>query len=196
MSEVRAEFGGDVDVDPTAIVGHIYDKSCNPATFAGDGTVRAGTIIYGDVAIGDEFNTGHDAVIREQTTLGDDVLVGTKTVIDGYTDIGSHVSMQTGAYVPSHTTIGDEVFLGPHAVLTNDPYPVRRDVDLEGPTIENGATVAANATVLPGVTVSQNSFVAAGAVVINDVPPDTLAVGVPAENRELPAGLAGGNDLS
>ena len=196
MGEVRAEFGGDVDVDPTAIVGHIYDESCGPATFAGDGTVRAGTIIYGDVAIGDEFNTGHDAVIREQTTLGDDVLVGTKTVIDGYTDVGSHVSMQTGAYVPSHTAIGDEVFLGPHAVLTNDPYPVRRDVDLEGPTIESGATVAANATVLPGVTVSQNSFVAAGAVVIDDVPPDTLAVGVPAENRELPAGLAGGNDLS
>ena len=61
MSEVRAEFGGDIDVGPTAIVGHIYDESCGPATFAGDGTVRAGTIIYGDVAIGDEFNTEHDA---------------------------------------------------------------------------------------------------------------------------------------
>ena len=196
MSEVRAEFGGDVDVDSTAIVGHVYDESCAPATFAGDGTVRAGTIIYGDVAIGDGFNTGHDAVVREQTTLGDDVLVGTKAVIDGYSDVGSHVSMQTGAYVPTHTTIGDEVFLGPHAVLTNDPYPVRRDVDLKGPTIEDGATIAANATVLPGVTVGQNSFVAAGAVITNDVPPDTLAVGVPAENRELPAGLLGGNNLS
>ena len=196
MRDGRSEFDGDVDVEPTAIVGHVYEESCGPATFAGDGTVRGGTIIYGDVAIGDGFNTGHDAVVREQTTLGDDVLVGTKAVIDGYSDVGSHVSMQTGAYVPAYTTIGDEVFLGPHAVLTNDPYPVRRDVDLEGPTIENGATIAANATVLPSVTIGQNSFIAAGAVVTNDVPPDTLAIGVPAENRELPAGLVGGNDLS
>ena len=196
MRDGRTEFSGDIDVESTAIVGHVYKESCGPATFAGDGTVRAGTIIYGDVAIGDGFNTGHNAVIREQTTLGDDVLVGTKAVIDGYSDVGSHVSMQTGAYVPTHTTIGDEVFLGPHAVLTNDPYPVRRDVDLKGPTIEDGVTIAANATVLPGVTIGQNSFIAAGAVVTNDVPPDTLAVGVPAENRELPAELVGGNDLS
>ena len=74
MSEVRAEFGGDVDVDPTAIVGHIYDKSCNPATFAGDGTVRAGTIIYGDVAIGDEFNTGHDAKNSHGSITNEDLV--------------------------------------------------------------------------------------------------------------------------
>jgi acetyltransferase-like isoleucine patch superfamily enzyme len=195
MRDGRTEFDGDIDVESTAIVGHVYEESCGPATFAGDGTVRGGTIIYGDVAIGDGFNTGHDVLIREQTTLGDDVLVGTKTVIDGYTDVGSHVSMQTGVYVPSHTTIGDQVFLGPHAVLTNDPYPIRRDVDLKGPTIEDSASIAANATLLPDVTIGQNSFVAAGTVVTDDVPPDTLAVGAPAEHRELPAELEGGNRL-
>ena len=191
----RSILGDDVSVAETAVVGHLYADEKSPAVVGDRGTVRGGTIIYCDVVVGDRFNSGHDALVREQTTIGDDVLVGTKTVIDGYTDIGSNVSLQTGVYVPSYTTIGDEVFLGPHAVLTNDPYPIRRDVSLDGPTIENGASVAANATLLPGVTVGQNSFIAAGAVVTDDVPANTLAIGAPAEHRSLPAELEGGNQL-
>lgn len=195
MTVERAELGDGVTVDPSAIVGHVYDDDCGPTTFEGGGTVRSGTIIYGDVAVGDGLNTGHNALVREQTTLGENVLVGTGTVIDGYSEIGSNVSLQTGVYVPSHTTIGDEVFCGPNAVLTNDPYPVRKEVDLEGPTIEDGASIAANATLLPGVSVGRNSFIAAGAVVTNDVPRNRLAVGVPAEHRPLPTELEGGNEL-
>ncbi len=117
------------------------------------------------------------------------MLVGTKTVIDGQTTIGSHVSLQTNVYVPTQTTIGDNVFVGPGAVLTNDEYPVRSDAALEGPTIRDGASVGANATLLPGVAVGENAFVAAGAVVTSDVPPNTLAVGSPAETQPLPAPL-------
>lgn len=182
-------------IDPSAIVGYEHDESAPAPVLGEDAIVRAGSIIYKDVTIGDNFQTGHKAIIREQTTIGDDVLVGSNTVIDGYSEIGSHVSMQTGVYVPSHTTIGANVFLGPHAVLTNDPYPVRQDVDLEGPTIEDGASIGANATVLPGVTVGEGAFVAAGAVVVEDVPPGTLAAGIPATHRELPAPLAGRNML-
>ena len=148
------------------------------------------------MTIGDGFATGHDAVIREETTIGDDVLVGTYAVIDGHSDLGSHVSLQTGVYVPSHTTIEGNVFLGPRAVLTNDPYPVREAVDLEGPTIRRGASIGANATILPGVEIGENAFVAAGTVVVDDVPPETLAVGVPAEHDDLPAPLQGGNTLA
>ena len=67
--------------------------------------------------------------------------------------------------------------------------------ELFGPTIEEGASVGANATVLPGVTVGEGAFVAAGAVVTGDVPPGTLALGVPARTRPLPEELRGGNDL-
>ena len=185
----------DIVVEPGATVGHEYADDAEPPEIGDGATIRRGTIIYCDVAIGEGFATGHDALVREATTIGDDVLVGTKTVIDGYSEIGSHVSMQTGVYVPSETTIGDNVFLGPHAVLTNDPYPIRQDVELTGPTIEAGASIGANATVLPGVTVGSNSFVAAGAVVIDDVPPDTLAAGVPATHRPLPDELQGGNTI-
>lgn len=183
-------------IDENATVGYEHDPDATPTKIGADGTVRAGTIIYCDVEIGDGFATGHNALVREETTIGDDVLVGTNSVIDGYSDLGSHVSIQTGVYVPSHTTIGSNVFLGPCCVLTNDPYPIRRDEALEGPTIEQGASVGANATVLPGVTVGEDSFVAAGAVVVDDVPPGTLASGVPAEHEPLPESLTGGNTIA
>jgi acetyltransferase-like isoleucine patch superfamily enzyme len=180
---------------PSANVGISYSNDTDDPVIGEGATIREGTIIYDDVIIGDRFNTGHHAVIRELTTMGDDVLVGTKTVIDGRTDVGSNVSLQTGVYVPSHTTIGDNVFLGPHAVLTNDPFPVRTEVELEGPTIKDGASIGANATILPEVTVGESAFVAAGAVVTEDVPPRTLAIGVPATHQSLPPEIQGENEL-
>ena len=158
-----------------------------------DPTIREGTVVYADVVAGDRLATGHHAVVREGTTLGDDVLVGTQAVLDGDCTVGDDVSIQTGVYCPTGTTLGDRVFLGPHAVLTNDPYPLRTDDDLDAPTLEDDVSVGANATVLPGVTVGEGSFVAADALVTEDVPPATLAVGSPAEHRELPAHLEGGN---
>ena len=189
--------GTDCEIDPGATVGYAHDEDA-PETVIGDGAaVRAGTIIYRDVEIGDDFATGHNALVREETTIGDGVVVGTDTVIDGQTEIGSHVSFQTGVYVPPTTRIEDEVFLGPRAVLTDDPYPVRADYDEHrgGPTIREGASVGANATLLPDVTVGENAFVAAGAVVTEDVPADTLAVGTPASHQPLPETLEGGNSL-
>jgi len=179
----------------SATVGYSYAEGSQAPRIGTEATIRDGTIIYDDVTIGDRFSTGHYALVRELTDIGDDVLVGTNTVIDGRTTIGSNVSLQTGAYVPSNTTIGDQVFVGPHAVLTNDPYPVRADANLTGPTIESYVSIGANATILPDVTVEEHAFVAAGAVVVDDVPSDTLAVGAPATHRLLPDELQQRNDI-
>ncbi|RQG96171.1 acyltransferase [Natrarchaeobius oligotrophus] len=181
--------------DPGATVGYEYAEDSSPPVIGADATIRSGTIVYDDVIVGDRFATGHHALIRELTEIGDDVLVGTKTVIDGRTEIGSSVSLQTGVYVPSQTTIGDHVFVGPHAVLTNDPYPIRQDVKLTGPTLEDHVSIGANATLLPDVTIGRGSFVAAGAVVTEDVPEETLAVGAPARYERLPDSLQGENDI-
>ena len=181
-------------IDEAATIG--YGEFDDPTRIGDGATIRAGSIVYGDVTIGDDFSTGHDVLIREGTTIGDDVLVGTKTVIDGQTTIGSHVSLQTNVYVPTETTIADNVFVGPSAVMTNDEYPVRTDAELEGPTIEEGASIGANATLLPGVTVGENAFVAAGAVVTDHVPADSLAVGAPATVQPLPDPLEGPNQLA
>ena len=205
MTEVRradpgpvqgATLGANVQIDANATVGYSYGDEDLPAVIGDDAKIRSGTIIYADVEVGDGFTTGHDALVREHCVLGDNVLLGTKSVLDGRLTVGSDVSIQTGVYVPPNTVIGDRVFLGPNSVLTNDPYPLRLDVDLEGPTLEDDVSIGANATILPGVTIGEGSFVAASAVVTKDVPPRTLAIGVPAEHRELPAVLSTENDLS
>lgn len=188
--------GENCAIEENAAVGYGAGDESTPTTFGDRAVVRAFTVVYADVEIGDDFSTGHHALVRENTTIGDDVTVGTGATIDGETTIGSHVSLQTSVYIPQNTAIGDNVFVGPCAVLTNDPYPVRSAAELDGPTIDDGASIGANATLLPGVTIGEGAFVAAGAVVTDDVPPDTLALGAPAEIRPLPDPISGTNALA
>ncbi len=189
---VRLDSGQDCEIAETAIVG----KGDDGVTEIGDeATIRGGTTIYTDVQIGDGFVTGHDALVRGNTTIGDDTLVGSHAILDGNLEVGSRVRFQTGVYLPPATTVADDVFFGPHAVVTNDPYPVRETSEIVGTSVESHASIGANATLLPGVTIGHKSFVAAGAVVTDDVPPETLAVGTPATHRPLPPQLRGGNQF-
>lgn len=192
----RVELGRNAQIDEGATVGYEYEAADQPAFVGDDARVRAGTTVYADVTIGDRFVTGHDALVRERTVVGDDVVLGTKAVLDGSVTVGANVSIQTGVYVPPETELGNRVFLGPNAVLTNDSYPLRVDTELDGPTLEDDVSVGANATILPGVSVGEGAFVAAGSVVVDDVPPETLAVGVPAEHQPLPDQLARENVLA
>ena len=98
------------------------------------------------------------------------------------------MSLQSLVYIPTGVVIEDDVFIGPNAVLTNDPYPPHGGDHLKGPVIRKGASIGANATILPGVVIGEGALVAAGAVVTHDVPPRMLAIGSPARFRELPAG--------
>ena len=195
MTTTRSTIGSDCQIDPDTTVGYQHNEDANPTTIGDNVVIRAGSTIYTDVVLHDSVQTGHDVLIREFTEVGTESIVGTKTVIDGRSDIGEHVSIQTGVYIPSNTTIENKVFLGPHAVLTNDPYPIRQNCELTGPTIKQSASIGANAVINPGITVGERSFVASGAVVTRDVPPDTLAVGIPAAFKPLPDELQGENTL-
>ncbi|MDD1687671.1 acyltransferase [Methanoregula sp.] len=158
-----------------------------PGTTIGKNAIlRSGTILYCDVIIGNDFQTGHNVMIREKTRIGDRVAVGTGTVIEGYTTIGNDVSIQSMAFIPTETQIGDHVFIGPNAVLTNDRYPPTRIGGLKGPVIKNGAAIGANTTLIPGVCIGEGALVAAGAIVTRDVPDHMLAIGSPAKIRSLP----------
>lgn len=185
----------DVSIADSATVGVSYTQDSSPPVLGGEGTVRAGTIIYDDVSAESGLITGHHALIRELTTIGRNVLVGTQAVIDGRSELGDEVRLQTGAYVPTNSTLHERVFMGPNATLLNDDYPLRQETEIVGPTLKRDVTVGANATILPGVTVGEQSFVAAGAVVTQDVPPDSLAVGVPAAIEPLPKPLKTENNI-
>lgn len=167
----------------------IEDYQHEGTSIGGNALIRANTIIYCKVRIGKNFQTGHNVLIRENTSIGDNVSIGTNSIIEGNTSIGNNVNIQSGVFVPLNTTIEALVFIGPNAVLTNDKYPVRKDLALKGPVIRKGASIGANAIILPGVEIGEGSMVAAGALVTMSIPQWKLAIGSPAKIVELPEEL-------
>ena len=164
--------------------------------FIGDNAfIRAGTTIFSNVRTGNNFRTGHNAMVRENTTIGDNVLIGTNVIIDGNVTIGNNVSIQGNVYIPTHVTIEDNVFIGPCAVLANDKYPIRGEYQPLGPVLRKGASIGANATLVPGVEIGEGAMVAAGALVTKDVPAWRLAIGCPARITDLPEKLETLNDI-
>lgn len=151
--------------------------------------IRAGTTIFSNVSAGDNFKTGHNAMIRENTVIGNNVLIGTNVIIDGNILIGNNVSIQGNVYIPTHVKIEDNVFIGPCAVLANDKYPIRGEYHPDGPVLRKGASIGANATLIPGVEIGEGAVIAAGALVTKDIPPWKLAVGCPAKIIDLPEKL-------
>lgn len=186
-----AEIGLNCVIQENVILGLRYREGCEKVKIGNNAVIRAFTIIYADVEIGDDFKTGHYVLIREYTKIGNRVVIGTGSVIDGYTEIGDRVKIESLVYIPTHTRIGNDVFIGPNTVLTNDRYPQRmRDrYKPEGPVIEDSVSIGSNCTILPGVRIGEGAFIAAGSVVTKDVPPWTLVKGVPGQIYELPEKL-------
>jgi acetyltransferase-like isoleucine patch superfamily enzyme len=178
-------------VELSAVVGELWNGSVEPTIVEDECLIRGLTVIYTDCRIGAGTVTGIRVLIREHTSVGARCVIGSNTIIEGQTSIGDETVLQSGVYVPTHCEIGERTFFGPHAVLTNDRYPLRRrdSYHPEGPVIEDDATIGANATLLPGVRIGRGAMVAAGAVVTSDVPAWTLAVGVPARIQDLPPEL-------
>jgi acetyltransferase-like isoleucine patch superfamily enzyme len=96
--------------------------------------------------------------------------------------LGDRVTVKSGVQIWDGVTIGDDVFIGPNVTFTNDPAPRSRRRPDAWPklTIEQGASIGANATLLPGITVGRYAMVGAGAVVTRSVPPYAVVVGNPA----------------
>lgn len=81
-------------------------------------------------------------------------------------------------------TIEDNVLIAPKVSLLSEGHPVspedRQSLKVGAIHIKKNAWIGANAIILPGVTIGENSIVAAGAVVSNDVPDNTIVAGIPA----------------
>jgi acetyltransferase-like isoleucine patch superfamily enzyme len=144
--------------------------------------IRSHAVIYAGNVIGDDFQAGHGALIREFNQIGHRVSVGSHSVVEHHVTIEDQVRIHTHAFVPEFTVLEMGCWLGPNVVLTNARYPLspRAKEELQGPRIESQAKIGANATVLPGVRIGANALVGAGAVVVRDVPPGKVVVGNPA----------------
>jgi len=144
--------GNNCVIQPGSVIGYKYKEDCRPVTLGDNCYIRIGTIIYADVLTGDDFQTGHNVMIRERTTFGNHIVVGTNTVIDGNVKIDDFVKIETNCYIPTHVTIGKRVFIGPGVVMTNDRYPqkMRDEYKPEGPVLEDGVTIGGGEHYCPG----------------------------------------------
>lgn len=116
------------------------------------------------------------AVIGSECNICDHVFIENKVTM------GDRVTIKCGVQLWDGVILEDDVFVGPNATFTNDPFPRSRQYPGEFPKthVRKGASIGANATILPGLTIGQNAMVGAGAVVTRDVPPNAIVVGNPA----------------
>jgi acetyltransferase-like isoleucine patch superfamily enzyme len=131
-----------------------------------------------DAKLGKNVKIWHYAYVGSGTRIGDNVSIGSLAHVDYNVRIGANTRIEGSVYIPPLTRIGKNVFIGPAAVITNDPYPMSKR--MVGVTIEDGVVIGGGAVIKAGVTVGKNSVVAMGAVVTKDVPPEVVVIGVPA----------------
>lgn len=132
--------------------------------------------------IGNETRIWQYAVILQGASIGSNCNICAHTLIEGDVVIGNNVTIKSGVFIWDGSRIEDNVFIAPNATLTNDPLPRSRvyPETFSGIHIKQGASIGANATLLPGVTIGENAMVGAGAVVTKDVPANAVVVGNPA----------------
>lgn len=111
--------------------------------------------------------------------------VGDHAFVEDGVVVGDNVTIKNNVLLWNGVTVEDDVFLGPNAVFTNDLRPrssIKRPVEqyLVPTHVRRGATIGANATIVCGVTIGRYAFVAAGGVVVGDVPDYALVAGNPA----------------
>lgn len=95
--------------------------------------------------------------------------------------IGDRVTLKCGVQLWDGLRVGDDVFIGPNATFANDPFPRsrQRPERFAVTHIHDGASIGANATILPGVNIGRGAMIGAGAVVTTDVPANAKVVGNP-----------------
>lgn len=143
--------------------------------------IRPFTTLYAGAEIGERFQTGQGASVREDNVIGDDVSIGTNAVLEAGNRIGDRVRIHTGCFLEL-VTVEDDVFIAPNVVFADDPHPPcpRYEECVGGAVVRAGARIGSNATILPGVTVGRGALVGAGSVVVDDVPDGMVVAGSPA----------------
>jgi UDP-2-acetamido-3-amino-2,3-dideoxy-glucuronate N-acetyltransferase len=132
--------------------------------------------------------------ILSGATIGAECNICDHVFIEGDVQIGNRVTVKSGVQLWDGVRLENDVFVGPNATFTNDRMPRSQQWSYELLTtqVRQGASIGANATILPGVTIGRNAMIGAGAVVTKDVPPNAIVAGNPARIQgyvTTPAGM-------
>ncbi len=122
------------------------------------------------------------AVVLPNAVIGQDCNICSHCLIENDVIVGDRVTVKSGVQLWDGLRIGDDVFIGPNVTFTNDKFPRSKQYpDAFSLTeIDAGASIGANATILPGIRIGRQAMVGAGSVVTRSVPPNAIVVGNPA----------------
>lgn len=134
-------------------------------------------------SIGSGTKVWQFCVVLPEAQIGRDCNICSNCLIENDVIVGDRVTVKCGVQLWDGLRVEEDVFIGPNATFTNDKYPRSKQYPEKRPqtVIRKGASIGANATILPGVTVGEHAMVGAGAVVTQDVPTHAIVKGVPAQ---------------
>ncbi|MDB5947212.1 MAG: WxcM domain protein C-terminal domain protein [Ramlibacter sp.] len=143
----------------------------HPSALCESSTVGDGTRIWAFAHVLPGARIGRECNICDHVFIENDVV------------IGDRVTLKCGVQLWDGLRLEDDVFVGPNATFTNDRFPRSKHYPtVFGQTIiRTGASIGANATLLPGITIGARAMIGAGAVVTRSVPPNAVVVGNPAK---------------
>ena len=116
------------------------------------------------------------AIIRDQVEIGDNAVIMMGAIINIGASVGAGTMIDMGAVLGGRATVGARCHIGAGAVLAGVIEPASATPVV----VEDEVLIGANAVVIEGCRIGRGAVVAAGAVVISDVPPDTVVAGCPA----------------
>ncbi|WP_151829073.1 WxcM-like domain-containing protein [Acinetobacter radioresistens] len=133
-------------------------------------------------SIGSNTRIWQYSVVLKNAQIGINCNICAHTLIENDVKIGNNVTIKSGVYIWDGITLEDNVFIGPCVAFTNDKKPQSKKYpdSFAKTVIAEGASIGANATILPGIKVGKNALVGAGAVVTKDVPENAIVIGNPA----------------
>lgn len=122
------------------------------------------------------------AHVLKGARIGADCNVCDHVFIENDVTVGDRVTIKNGVQLWDGVRVEDDVFIGPNVTFTNDPFPRsrKRPEKFATTVVCEGASIGANATILPGVRIGARAMVGAGAVVTKDVAAESVVVGNPA----------------
>ncbi|MGL4675450.1 MAG: WxcM-like domain-containing protein [Wohlfahrtiimonas sp.] len=134
------------------------------------------------INIGQDTKIWQYSVVLKDAIIGDNCNICAHTLIENGVQIGNNVTVKSGVYIWDGITVEDNVFIGPSVTFTNDKKPRSKQYpdEFSKTAIKHGASIGANATILPGITIGQYAMIGAGAVITKDVPDYAIMVGNPA----------------
>ena len=189
-----SKIGADVRIDDHAVVGKLpmaakrskmtqSGRVFDPVSIGDGSIVGTAAIVYAGSRIGGGVLIADGAAVREDTEIGELSIIGRNATIENKVKVGARCKIQTNVYICTYSEIGDDCFIAPCVATSNDNYAGRwkeRTKYYKGVTVENGARIAVNATILPGRVIGREGMAAAGAVVTKDVPENMIVCGNPA----------------